>query len=128
MLFSVHDGLPVNSCYSKSEYPQLFAGMHKKSAEVPTPPLEGKGEAARQPTSKRTEEGEAKEARSESTFSKEELRENSIAVLRAKAQEHSAKVLGTVPHDRLPEGKQERQAAEGKASRPLSPAEEPKSP
>lgn len=104
--------------------------MHKKSAEVPAPPLEGKGEAARQPTSKRTEEGEAKEARSEakSTFSKEELRENSIAVLRAKAQEHSAKVLGTVSHDRLLEGKQERQAAEGKASRPLSPAEEPKSP
>lgn len=104
--------------------------MHKKSAEVPAPPLEGKGEGARQPTSKRTEEGEAKEARSEakSAISKEELRENSIAVLRAKAQEHSAKVLGTVPHDRLLEGKQERQAAEGRASRPLSPAEEPKSP
>lgn len=31
-----------------------------------------------------------------SPFSKEELRENSIAVLRAKAQEHSAKMLGTV--------------------------------
>lgn len=104
--------------------------MHKKSAEVPAPPLEGKGEAARQPTSKRMEEGEAKEARSEakSTISKEELRENSIAVLRAKAQEHSAKVLGTVPHDRPLEGQQERQVAEGQASRPLSPAEEPRSP
>uniref|UniRef100_A0A8C3AJD8 Visual system homeobox 2 n=1 Tax=Cyclopterus lumpus TaxID=8103 RepID=A0A8C3AJD8_CYCLU len=31
-----------------------------------------------------------------SSISKEELRENSIAALRAKAQEHSAKVLGTV--------------------------------
>uniref|UniRef100_A0A672GK33 Visual system homeobox 2 n=1 Tax=Salarias fasciatus TaxID=181472 RepID=A0A672GK33_SALFA len=31
-----------------------------------------------------------------SPFSKEELRENSIAALRAKAQEHSAKMLGTV--------------------------------
>jgi len=30
------------------------------------------------------------------SISKEELRENSIAALRAKAQEHSAKVLGTV--------------------------------
>ncbi len=29
-------------------------------------------------------------------ISKEELRENSIAALRAKAQEHSAKMLGTV--------------------------------
>ncbi|XP_056867604.1 visual system homeobox 2 isoform X1 [Takifugu flavidus] len=124
----VHDGLPVNRCYSKSEYPQLFAGMHKKSAEVPALPLDGKGEAARQPSSKRMEESEAEEARSDakSTISKEELRENSIAALRAKAQEHSAKVLGTVPHERL-EGNQERQAAEGKASRPLSPAEEPKS-
>lgn len=104
--------------------------MHKKSAEVPALPLDAKGEAARQPSSKRMEESEAEEARSDtkSTISKEELRENSIAALRAKAQEHSAKVLGTVPHDRLLEGNQERQAAEGKASRPLSPAEEPKSP
>lgn len=31
-----------------------------------------------------------------SPISKEELRENSIAALRAKAQEHSAKVFGTV--------------------------------
>lgn len=31
-----------------------------------------------------------------SKISKEELRENSIAALRAKAQEHSAKMLGTV--------------------------------
>lgn len=104
--------------------------MHKKSAEAPAPPPEGKAEAARQPSSKRTEEGEAEEARSDakSAISKEELRENSIAALRAKAQEHSAKVLGTVPHDRLLEGQQERQAAEGRASRPLSPAEEPRSP
>lgn len=100
--------------------------MHKKSAEVPALPLDGKGEVARQPSSKRMEESEAEEARldAKSAISKEELRENSIAALRAKAQEHSAKVLGTVPHDRLLEGNQERQAT----SRPLSPAEEPKSP
>lgn len=35
---------------------------------------------------------------SNSPISRDELRENSIAALRAKAQEHSAKMLGTVPH------------------------------
>lgn len=34
---------------------------------------------------------------SNADISKEELREHSIAALRAKAQEHSAKLLGTVP-------------------------------
>lgn len=34
---------------------------------------------------------------SNTPITKEELRENSIAALRAKAQEHSAKMLGTVP-------------------------------
>ncbi|XP_070776906.1 visual system homeobox 2 [Enoplosus armatus] len=126
----VQDGLPINRRYSKSEYPQLFAGMHKKSTEAAAPPPTGKCDAPQQPSSQRAEEAEAEEKRSEgkSTISKEELRENSIAALRAKAQEHSAKVLGTVSHDRLLEGKQERQAAEEKASDPLSPAEEEKSP
>ncbi|XP_069574636.1 visual system homeobox 2 isoform X1 [Brachyistius frenatus] len=126
----VQDGLPINRRYSKSEYPQLFAGMHKKSMEGGAPPPTGKCDAPQQPSSQGAEDTEAEEKRSEgkSTISKEELRENSIAALRAKAQEHSAKVLGTVSHDRLPEGKQERQAAEETASDPLSPAEEQKSP
>lgn len=130
LLFSVQDGLPIHRRYSKSEYPQLFAGMHKKSMEVPVPPPTGKCDESLQPSSHRAEDSEAEEKRSEdkSTISKEELRENSIAALRAKAQEHSAKVLGTVSHDRLQEGKQERQAAEEKASEPLSPAGEAKSP
>ncbi|XP_068608323.1 visual system homeobox 2 [Brachionichthys hirsutus] len=126
----VQDGLPVNRRYSKSEYPQLFAGMHKKSSEAAAPPSTGKCEAPRQPSSQRPEEAEEEERRSEgkSTISKEELRENSIAALRAKAQEHSAKVLGTVSHERPPEGQQERQAAEEKATDPISSAEEEKSP
>lgn len=130
LLFSVQDGLPINRRNSKSEYPQLFAGMHKKSMEAAAPPPTGKCDAPQQPSSQRAEDAEAEEKRSEGkpAISKEELRENSIAALRAKAQEHSAKVLGTVSHDRLQEGKQERQAAEERASDPLSPAEEEKSP
>ncbi|XP_032355385.1 visual system homeobox 2 isoform X1 [Etheostoma spectabile] len=126
----VQDGLPINRRYSKSEYPQLFAGMHKKSTEAAVPPATGQCDAPQKPSSQRVEEAEAEEQRSEgkSTISKEELRENSIAALRAKAQEHSAKVLGTVSHDRLLEDKLERQAAKEKAGDPLSPAEEEKTP
>lgn len=104
--------------------------MHKKSTEAAGPPPTGKCDAPQQPSSQRAEEAEAEEKRSEgkSTISKEELRENSIAALRAKAQEHSAKVLGTVSHDRLPEATPERQAAEENARDRLSPAEEEKSP
>lgn len=99
--------------------------------EAAAPPPTGKCDALQQPSSQRAEDADAEEKRSEgkSTISKEELRENSIAALRAKAQEHSAKVLGTVSHDRLLEDKQERQAAEEKATDPQrSPAEEEKSP
>lgn len=98
--------------------------------EAAVPPPTRKCEAPQQPSSQRAEDADAEEKRSEgkSTISKEELRENSIAALRAKAQEHSAKVLGTVSHDKLLEDKQERQAAEKKATDPLSPAEEEKSP
>ncbi|KAM9354112.1 visual system homeobox 2 [Pholidichthys leucotaenia] len=126
----VQDGLPINRRYSKSEYPQLFAGMHKKSMEAAAPPPSGKCNGPQQPSSQRAEDAEAEEKRSEGkpAISKEELRENSIAALRAKAQEHSAKVLGTVSHDRQLEGKQERHASEEKASDPLSPAEQQKSP
>ncbi|XP_044021838.1 visual system homeobox 2 isoform X2 [Siniperca chuatsi] len=123
ILKSAKDGI-MESCA-----PWLL-GMHKKSTEAAAPPPTGKCDAPQQPSSQRAEEAEVEEKRSEgkSTISKEELRENSIAALRAKAQEHSAKVLGTVSHDRLLEGKQERQAAEEKASDPPSPAEEEKSP
>ncbi|KAF7670209.1 hypothetical protein LDENG_00043570 [Lucifuga dentata] len=127
----VQDGLPINRRYSKSEYPQLFAGMHKKSLEAAAPPLTGKSDATQQPSSQRAEDSEAEEKRSESrsSISKEKLREDSIAALRAKAQEHSAKVLGTVSQDTLLEGKQlRREAAEDKASDALSPAEEAESP
>lgn len=96
--------------------------------EAAVPPPTGKCD---EPLQHRPEESEVEEKRSEgkSAISKEELRENSIAALRAKAQEHSAKVLGTVSHDRLPEGRQERQAAEEKAGEPpASPAGEATSP
>ncbi|KAL7379524.1 hypothetical protein ABVT39_000765 [Epinephelus coioides] len=123
ILKSAKDGI-MESCA-----PWLL-GMHKKSTEAAVPPPTGQCDAPQQPSSQRADEAEAEDKRSEgkSTISKEELRENSIAALRAKAQEHSAKVLGTVSHDRLLEGKQERQAAEEKAGDPLSPAEEEKSP
>ncbi|XP_032355387.1 visual system homeobox 2 isoform X2 [Etheostoma spectabile] len=123
ILKSAKDGI-MESCA-----PWLL-GMHKKSTEAAVPPATGQCDAPQKPSSQRVEEAEAEEQRSEgkSTISKEELRENSIAALRAKAQEHSAKVLGTVSHDRLLEDKLERQAAKEKAGDPLSPAEEEKTP
>ncbi|KAM4521781.1 visual system homeobox 2-like [Odontesthes bonariensis] len=83
-------------------YAPWLLGMHKKSAETPhtspgkacslTPP------PAQEKTGDNTmEEEKQKQSKdNSSSFSKEELRENSIAVLRAKALEHSAKMLGTV--------------------------------
>ncbi|XP_034531235.1 visual system homeobox 2 isoform X2 [Notolabrus celidotus] len=129
ILKSAKDGI-MESCA-----PWLL-GMHKKSMEPAPPPPTGTGKCdapqqqQQQPSSEKEEEAEAEEKRSEvkSTMSKEELRENSIAALRAKAQEHSAKVLGTVCQERLMEGKQERQTAEEKPCDPLSPAEEERSP
>ncbi|XP_029973325.1 visual system homeobox 2 [Salarias fasciatus] len=107
ILKSAKDGI-MESCA-----PWLL-GMHKKSMEGVAAPPAAKCEAAQQPGSQRAEDAEAEEQRSEvkSGISKEELRENSIAALRAKAQEHSAKVLGTVSHDRPPEDGRERPAAE----------------
>lgn len=100
--------------------------MHKKSMETPVVQPTGKSDVAQPPTVQRAEECEAEEKRAEvkSAISKEELRENSIAALRAKAQEHSAKVLGTVSCER-PESKM---AAEDKSSGPLCPEEEANSP
>lgn len=80
-------------------------GMHKKSAD-PSQTSPGKTISIKPPTPPPGEEitgdkrmEEHKEKTSEDTslsISKEELRESSIAVLRAKALEHSAKVLGSV--------------------------------
>ncbi|XP_056151342.1 visual system homeobox 2 [Lampris incognitus] len=126
----VQDGFPISRRYSKSEFPQFFAGMHKKSLEAAVATPTGKPDAPQQPAPQRADESEVEEKRAEGKppISKEELRENSIAALRAKAQEHSAKVLGTVSRDRLLEGKRERQAAEEKPGDALSPAEEAASP
>nr|XP_046165279.1 visual system homeobox 2-like isoform X1 [Oncorhynchus gorbuscha] len=125
----VQDGFPISRRFSKSEYPQFFTGMHKKSMETTVVQPKGKSDVPQQPAIQRAEECDVEEKRAEgkSPISKEELRENSIAALRAKAQEHSAKVLGTVTCER-PESKVERQATEEKSSGPLSPVAEPKSP
>lgn len=77
--------------------------MHKKSIET-TPTAPGKPSSMTPPPTMEKPEGKAPEEENQkrtkdtdSPFSKEELRENSIAALRAKAQEHSAKMLRTVP-------------------------------
>nr|XP_046149112.1 visual system homeobox 2-like [Oncorhynchus gorbuscha] len=106
ILKSAKDGV-MDSCA-----PWLL-GMHKKSMDTPVPTSSGKLEAPhsqpparereRERVVEKTEEEE--ERRRESTrlsMSKEELRENSIAALRAKALEHSAKMLGTHPGDGPP--------------------------
>lgn len=99
----VQDGFPTTSCFSKHEYPPFFSGMHKKSLETAAVQSNEKSDVIQKPTNPKPDEAEAEaeERRTESPMSKEELRENSIAVLRAKAQEHSAKVLGTVTSERL---------------------------
>ncbi|XP_051010106.1 visual system homeobox 2 isoform X1 [Acomys russatus] len=90
----VQDGFPRR--FSKPEYQQFFLGMHKKS-------LEAAAESGRKPEVERPAlpkldktEQEERAPDAQAAISQEELRENSIAVLRAKAQEHSTKVLGTV--------------------------------
>lgn len=109
--------------------------MHKKSLESQGP---GKPDSAAQPSSNQklgveSDGGDAmveeRTVRSASPISKEELRENSIAALRAKAQEHSAKVLGTVPcADRLERKQHEPKAGEEKDSERIEPREDTKSP
>lgn len=91
-------------------------------------PTSGKPDVTQQPTNQKADEREVEERRTESKspISKEELRENSIAALRAKAQEHNAKVLGTVSCDG-PGHKMETEAVEEKNGDPLSPVEEEKS-
>ncbi|XP_019282683.1 visual system homeobox 2 isoform X1 [Panthera pardus] len=90
----VQDGFPRR--FSKPEYQQFFLGMHKKS-------LEAAAESGRKPEVERQAlpkldkmEPEERGPDPPAAMSQEELRENSIAALRARAQEHSTKVLGTV--------------------------------
>lgn len=72
--------------------------MHKKSMET-THETPGKPASTETPTEEETVdqrmevEKERPKRDSKSSVSTEELRENSIAALRAKAQEHSAKML-----------------------------------
>ncbi|KAG1972503.1 visual system homeobox 2 isoform X2 [Pimephales promelas] len=120
ILKSAKDGI-MDSCA-----PWLL-GMHKKSMEtVAVQPNEKSDVTQMKPTNPKPDEAEAEERRTESPMSKEELRENSIAVLRAKAQEHSAKVLGTVSSERL-EHKMETSVTEEKTSERLDTKEEEKS-
>uniref|UniRef100_A0A670Y1Q7 Visual system homeobox 2 n=1 Tax=Pseudonaja textilis TaxID=8673 RepID=A0A670Y1Q7_PSETE len=110
ILKSAKDGI-MESCA-----PWLL-GMHKKS-------LEAAAESGRKPEMERQalpkldkSDKEERGPDSKTTISQEELRENSIAALRAKAQEHSTKVLGTIPGDpptpvRKPEKEEEAATAE----------------
>ncbi|EHB15440.1 Visual system homeobox 2 [Heterocephalus glaber] len=89
ILKSAKDGI-MDSCA-----PWLL-GMHKKS-------LEAAAESGRKPEVEHQAlpkldkmEQEERGPDEQAAISQEELRENSIAALRAKAQEHSTKVLGTV--------------------------------
>ncbi|XP_057589575.1 visual system homeobox 2 [Hippopotamus amphibius kiboko] len=89
ILKSAKDGI-MDSCA-----PWLL-GMHKKS-------LEAAAESGRKPEAERQAlpkldkmEPEERGPDPPAAMSQEELRENSIAALRARAQEHSTKVLGTV--------------------------------
>ncbi|XP_065611771.1 visual system homeobox 2 [Cyrtonyx montezumae] len=92
ILKSAKDGI-MESCA-----PWLL-GMHKKSLEAAAE-AGRKTEVERQALPK-LDKGDKEERVSDpkTTISQEELRENSIAALRAKAQEHSTKVLGTIAGD-----------------------------
>ena len=67
--------------------------LFRSKPDTPQPP------ARERVVEREMEEEEERRKDSRSPISKEELRENSIAALRAKAQEHSAKMLGTVSGD-----------------------------
>lgn len=99
--------------------------MHKKS-------LEAAAESGRKPEVERQAlpkldkmEQEERGPDAQAAISQEELRENSIAALRAKAQEHSTKVLGTVAGPdsltRNPEKPEEAEAMDEDGPAELSP-------
>lgn len=77
--------------------------MHKKSVETTHSSPGRPGSMTPPPTKEKAEDQAMEEEREEKhakdaslPISKEALRESSIAALRAKAQEHSAKMLSTV--------------------------------
>ncbi|NXL86802.1 VSX2 protein, partial [Alectura lathami] len=116
ILKSAKDGI-MESCA-----PWLL-GMHKKSLEAAAE-AGRKTEVERQALPK-LDKGDKEERGPDpkTAISQEELRENSIAALRAKAQEHSTKVLGTIAGDspRKPEkgeeaAEDERQTEKSSAS------------
>ncbi|XP_063758604.1 visual system homeobox 2-like [Eleginops maclovinus] len=87
-------------------YAPWLLGMHKKSVDTPhtsprnpcslTPPPPPPSQEKPMDTVMEEEAEKRMKDTTNAPISKELLRENSIAALRAKAQEHSAKVLGTV--------------------------------
>ncbi|XP_074541112.1 visual system homeobox 2-like [Halichoeres trimaculatus] len=106
-------------------YAPWLLGMHKKSVETspgkpgnltpssPAPPAAAAAAVQDKLEDKVMEEEKEEQMKdSNSQFSKEELRENSIAVLRAKAQEHSAKMLGTVSDRTKSQGEHTEEAAD----------------
>ncbi|KAF7658310.1 hypothetical protein LDENG_00014760 [Lucifuga dentata] len=79
-------------------YAPWLLGMHKKSVETTHTPPDKPNDIQTPPEEKPVDkwmedEKERPKMDSKSSVSKEELRENSIAALRAKAQEHNAKIL-----------------------------------
>lgn len=116
LLFSVQDGFPMPRRFSKPEYQQFFLGMHKKSLEAAAE-AGRKTEVERQALPK-LDKGDKEERGPDpkTTISQEELRENSIAALRAKAQEHSTKVLGTIAGDTPPPGRKPEAGEEAAAA------------
>ncbi|XP_076024173.1 visual system homeobox 2-like [Genypterus blacodes] len=106
-------------------YAPWLLGMHKKSMESPHE-IPGQLGSTETPTEEKTvdkhmEEEEGWPKRDiKSSVSREELRENSIAALRAKAQEHSAKMLtdSDKTHSQISdtEEEDEQEAAEVKKS------------
>ncbi|XP_036287425.1 visual system homeobox 2 [Pipistrellus kuhlii] len=113
ILKSAKDGI-MDSCA-----PWLL-GMHKKS-------LEAAAESGRKPEVERQAlpkldqmEQEERGPGGPSALSQEELRENSIAALRARAQEHSTKVLGTVsgPSRLAPDAEEPEEEAAADEDRP----------
>lgn len=115
--FSVQDDLSMPRRFSKPEYQQFFAGMHKKSLEAADAVQPSEREGAT--LSNQPEVTERREADHPSAISEEELRENSIAALRARAQEHSAKVLQSTncetPVREQDRGEEEEEEEEGQA-------------
>ncbi|NXQ89517.1 VSX2 protein, partial [Nyctibius grandis] len=105
ILKSAKDGI-MESCA-----PWLL-GMHKKSLEAAAE-AGRKTEVERQALPKLDKDDkEERGPHPKTTISQEELRENSIAALRAKAQEHSTKVLGTIAGDTPAPGRKTEAAEE----------------